>query len=171
MTSMFCVDKTSFLPGIRHLCLVLSQNHYYVHATSHCQKWISGVRKIYTVLYSKNISPLTCTIEEQCLCADITVRCKGMQLTEHNLWQQALVLHRHTTPVCVCWTGIVFSISVTQYCTLASAHLHAVKANSWHAHNTHDNLRTDNWVYTVIHVMGNNHKLCQYLIIMLLYNL
>jgi hypothetical protein len=52
-----------------------------------------------------------------------------------------------------------------------SAHLHALHANSWHAHNMCDNLCTDNWSYTVLHVMGNNSKLCQYLVIMLLYNL
>lgn len=32
-------------------------------------------------------------------------------------------------------------------------------------------MHTDNREYTVLCVMGSNHKLCQYLIIMLLYNL
>lgn len=45
ITSVLCVDETSFIPGIRHFCIVLSEKHYYIHARSHCQNRISDVRE------------------------------------------------------------------------------------------------------------------------------
>lgn len=137
MTSMLSVDKTSFIPGIRHFCLVLSQKHYYLHAGSHCQNQKSSVREtLHCYLSHKHQSTHLHHRRAVPFCRHHSQMQRNAINTAPLIAACCSYAQTHTT--CVCLSDrIVFGILVTEYCTLAQLLFQSTYMLSMPTHDTH----------------------------------